>query len=182
MLEILAEKLGGNQYIIGKDVIDITKAKKYLKDGKSDHIDDLEYSRWNQQYRVRKRKSKRAFVEILIEIRQHQGTSGHQELESWSECTQNLNKLEYWIEKRNELIHGSRGFSENRINELNQERREDACDYYKIISVMSMILTSSLLQLPKQDKTRFIEGHDYYLYTDLKNWIIDKLSQDMRSP
>ncbi|NJM00076.1 MAG: hypothetical protein HC924_15335 [Synechococcaceae cyanobacterium SM2_3_2] len=187
MLEILAEKLGGKQYITGeepngKDIIDITKVKKNLKDGKSDHVDDLEFSRWNHQYKVGNRKSKRAFVEILIEIRQHQGTSGHQELESWRECTQNLDKLDYWIKKRNKLIHDGRGFSENRINELNDERRRDACDYHEITKVMSHILTSPLLQLSKQDKQRFIEGEDYYLYTDLRNWVREKLFLDMRTP
>ncbi len=181
MLEILAEKLGGKRYT-NKGIVNVNEMQKNLSSGLSEFIDDLDFSRQNHQYKVFSRKSKRAFVEILIQIRQNLNSASPQELQNWRECAGNLEKLEYWIRKRNELLHDSHGFSKKKIHQLNQEREENACDYHQITMVMAHILTSPLLQLPKQDKQRFIEGEDYYLYTDLRNWVKEKLLLDMRTP
>ncbi|MDX2273546.1 MAG: hypothetical protein NW237_16570 [Cyanobacteriota bacterium] len=180
ILDILAEKLGGKKYIGNRGIVYIDKLKSDLINGQSNFVGDLDYSRQNDQYKIFSRKSKRAFVEILIEIRQNLGSASSQEISSWRECANYLDKLEYWIWKRNDLIHDGRGFSKQRIQELNEGRDQNACDYNEIIKVMSSILCSPLLQLPRQERQRFIEGDDYYLYTDIRQWIIDKLNDDMK--
>jgi len=131
-------------------------------------------------YRLTNRFSKWNFVDALIQFRSHP-----QEIAHWRALSDSLNKLDYWIEKRNDLIHSAIGVSKQSMSVLLQNDRAngdgyalDACTRDQIIAEITNISckTSELL---KQPATPFV-GVDapYYIYSDIRKWVADKLMSD----
>jgi hypothetical protein len=134
----------------------------------------------NPTYRLSNRFSKWNFVEAFIQFRSHP-----QEIAPWRELSNSLNKLDYWIEKRNDLIHSAIGVSKQSMSVLLQNDRangdgyaEDACNRDQIIAEMTKISckTSELLNQPANSFVRV--DAPYYIYSDIRKWVADKLMTD----
>ncbi|MGY2975693.1 hypothetical protein [Thermostichus sp. MS-CIW-37] len=180
ILDEAIKKLGGNRYLEPAAVgfrVEIREIRKLLPQDQLSLLDSLDYVRNGQYAKILYRTSKLSFLDILLAIRKKDSES-----ESLSLLKREINSLEFWIYKRNEMIHDSQGFSSNRISELNKEaKRIGACLYEEILKVLANILSSPLLQLPNIDKQNFTKGDDLYLYTSLKKWVMEKLLLDLRA-
>jgi hypothetical protein len=180
ILDEAIKKLGGNRYLEPAAVgfrVEIREIRKPLPQDQLSLLDSLDYVRNGQYAKILYRTSKLSFLDILLAIRKKDSES-----ESLSLLKREINSLEFWIYKRNEMIHDSQGFSSNRISELNKEaKRIGACLYEEILKVLANILSSPLLQLPNIDKQNFTKGDDLYLYTSLKKWVMEKLLLDLRA-
>lgn len=119
----------------------------------------------------------RNYIELLLELREKdQGITGIKEL--WLQQRELLEGLDYWLEQRNNLIHGIEGISLNKIHDLNDERPPKACAYRDITLVMAKLLKNNLLQLPNEYKEQFVNGAEYYIYSNVKEWAIATLESE----
>jgi hypothetical protein len=179
------KKLGGNKYLKSATIgsrIEIQEIKRLLPEEQHSLLDFLDYEKNGRYAKIRYRGGKVNFLAILLAIRKDTGRGEAQESESLSLLKEKIDSLQFWIYRRNDMIHDSQGFSSNRISELNKEaERKGSCFYKDILTVLADILTSPLLQLPNTYKQRFVAGDDLYLYTDLKNWVREKLLLDLRA-
>ncbi|NEO72181.1 hypothetical protein [Moorena sp. SIO3H5] len=120
------------------------------------------------------RPSKGNFLEVLVSYCQdtHKQTHGEKVLAS-------LKRLDYWAQKRNQMIHQNQGMSKNRMKyeyENDKEKKSDACPPDKICDVMADICNSELDIVHKYNRQKFVgDKADYYLYTPIRKWVIDKL-------
>lgn len=186
VLDEVIKRLGGNKYLKSAKIgsrIEIQEIKKLLPDDQVSLLDSLDYDRNGNYAKIVYRASKVNFLAILLAIRKNAAKSEAEEDESLSLLLNQIDSLEFWIHRRNDMIHDNQGFSSNRISELNEEaKKKGSCFYEDIPEVLTDILRSPLLKLPNTLKQRFIAGSDLYLYTDLRNWIREKLLLDMRTP
>ena len=155
----------------------------YLASKKS--FDSKDFKDWNSSktgcFRRRtNRFVKRDFLDALIKFR---GTA--KEILLWQDMLVSLAKLDYWIGKRNALIHGAKGISKESMFDLLEEERTEgspdalaACDRDQILAEVTKISrkTAELLNLPESP---FV-GLDtrYYIYSDVQEWVINKLMTD----
>ncbi|MFS8803755.1 hypothetical protein NW813_02480 [Synechococcus sp. R55.6] len=185
ILDEVIEKLGGRQYLKSATVgsrVEIREIKRLLPQDQLGLLDSLDYFKDGEYAKILYRASKLSFLAILLAIRKNVGKNGACEDKSLSDLKEKIDSLEFWIRKRNEMIHDSQGFSSNRISELNKEaKQKGACPYEDILKVLADILISPLLKLPNIDKQRLITDDDLYLYTDLKTWARERLLRDLRS-
>ncbi|MFS8882517.1 hypothetical protein NW849_03845 [Synechococcus sp. R55.3] len=185
ILDEVIEKLGGRQYLKSATVgsrVEIREIKRLLPQDQLGLLDSLDYFKDGEYAKILYRASKLSFLAILLAIRKNVGKNGACEDKSLSDLKEKIDSLEFWIRKRNEMIHDSQGFSSNRISELNKEaKQKGACPYENILKVLADILISPLLKLPNIDKQRLITDDDLYLYTDLKTWARERLLRDLRS-
>lgn len=185
LLDEAIKQLGGNRYLKSATVgsrIEIQEIKRLLPNDQFSLLDSLDYDRNGKYAKIVYRASKINFLTILLAIRKNAGKEETQEDNSLSLLLSHIESLKFWIDRRNEMIHDSRGFSSKRILELNEEAsKEGACLFQDILQVLSQILKSPILKLPNIHKQRFITGSDLYLYTDLRNWVREKLLLDMRT-
>lgn len=185
ILDEVIEKLGGRQYLKSATVgsrVEIREIKRLLTQDQLGLLDSLDYFKDGEYAKILYRASKLSFLAILLAIRKNVGKNGACEDKSLSDLKEKIDSLEFWIRKRNEMIHDSQGFSSNRISELNKEaKQKGACPYENILKVLADILISPLLKLPNIDKQRLITDDDLYLYTDLKTWARERLLRDLRS-
>ena len=98
--------------------------------------------------------------------------------------TLTLNKLvidkptikQYSDVEPDDIIHYADGISPARLKEENKQRPFDACSYEQILWIMELILNSPLIALRQEYKQNFVgQNSKYYLYSDIKEWIINKL-------
>lgn len=185
ILDEAIKKLGGNRYLKSAPVgsrVEIQEIKGLLPDDQLSLLDSLDYDRNGKYAKIVYRASKVHFLAILLAIRKNTGKGEVQEDNSLSLLLSQIKNLEFWIHRRNEMIHDSRGFSSRRISELNEQaEKEGSCRFQDILQVLSQILDSSLLKLRNIHKQRFITGSDLYLYSDLRKWVEEKLLLDMRT-
>lgn len=147
-----------------------------------------EYFEKNQ---ISQRERKRGSVNQLIEYRANNNPHLIQEKNEWEnnkiELQDNRNpqgilgllkSLDYWCSCRNKLIHASLGISQQRIQKFNQTRDKKACAFEEILKVMAIILSSPLTGLRKEYKHNFINTDNYYIYSDVRKWVIDTLMND----
>jgi hypothetical protein len=185
VLDEFIKQFGGNKYLKPATIgsrIEIQEIKRLLPKDQLGLLDSLDYDKDGKYAKILYRGSKVNFLAILLAIRKDAGRGEAQESESLSLLKEKIDSLQFWIYKRNDMIHDSQGFSSNRISELNKEaKQKGSCLYEDILAVLADILTSPLLKLPNIHKQRFVIGNDLYLYTDLKNWGREKLLLDLRA-
>ncbi|NEO98732.1 MAG: hypothetical protein F6K58_08640 [Symploca sp. SIO2E9] len=117
------------------------------------------------------RPTKRNFLEVLVSSRQLPQQQGH-----WPVVLDLLKCLDYWANKRNEMIHQNQGMSLERMENLFKRENPDACPPQEICLVMADICNSELGIIPKQYRQRFVGNQaDYYLYTSIRKWAISEL-------
>lgn len=129
------------------------------------------------KYRLTSRYSKRNFAEALAKFR-NDASESH----AWNELCSLLKQLDFWSDKRNQLIHGAKGFSKQLMRELyiNHDLQESpACSPDEILDIMSTILKNNLVNLKTVYRNEFI-GDDapYYIYTTVSKWVIQQLIDD----
>ncbi|MBL1208385.1 hypothetical protein [Geminocystis sp. GBBB08] len=142
------------------------------------------FNNWNfdlkPKYKLSGRFSKWNFVSALIRYRNYD-----EEKTSWGKITDSLNKLDYWIDQRNKLIHSAEGVSKANMSKLLENDREqqdenalNACKRDEILSKMTTI-TIEMRKILKLPETNYIAlDQSYYIYSDVKEWIINKLRND----
>jgi hypothetical protein len=101
---------------------------------------------------------KRSFIKALIADRYQNRYSDRPSLVPWE-------KLDFWYEQRNDIIHSSEGVSVERVKALTQ-RQTTACAYDQILTVMAQIMSMLKLEL--------LEG-EVYLYGSIREWAIAQL-------
>lgn len=185
ILDEAIKQLGGNRYLKPATVgsrVEIQEIKKLLPDDQLNLLNSLDFE-WNGKYaKIIYRDSKINFLTILLAIRKNTGKGETQEDNLLSQLLSQIRSLKFWIDRRNDMIHDSQGFSSKRISELNQDSaKTGACLFQDILPVLSQMLKSPLLKLSNVYKQRFVEGVDLYLYTDLSDWVKEKLLLDMRT-
>ncbi|MDT9177083.1 MAG: hypothetical protein P5702_04945 [Limnospira sp. PMC 1291.21] len=145
-------------------------------------------------YKLQGRLSKRNFVKALILIKK--GSS-----ETLEGLIASLKSLDYWAEQRNFLIHGAKGISKQRMENLHSEDLENpgnwkiektvrvSCLHTEIIPQMSQIYCCfvelvSLSGFPNvQDYLEVNQEtrdpiEPYYLYSEIKEWVGQILDHD----
>jgi hypothetical protein len=145
------------------------------------------------------RLTKRNFVEALLQLDNHNQTLGQTILTA-------MKTLDYWFAKRNQLIHGAKGVSKLRMQEaLEEDKRlkkagqmdnndisntvDDACDANQILTQMANIARSTLTLMGTTQPPSVTESNPadylhpekepYYIYSDIRKWVIDTLNQDV---
>jgi hypothetical protein len=143
------------------------------------------------QYKLNSRYSKRNFVQALINIRYPDSQ------DIWTKIISSLQKLDYWCDQRNNLIHSAKGMSRNTMkNQLEEDRKnwteEDAKDKYKanphqacevnnILGEMTNIClnVNKLLNRNLETDSKYIgdeKDTPYYIYDDVLEKVIQELS------
>jgi hypothetical protein len=145
---------------------------------------------WNRKpsYKLPGRFSKRNFVKALIQFR---GQTNEQIV--WQKIADSLKKLDYWIELRNTLTHSAEGFSKKSMaNLLNHDRNcykrgdrdemaikaNQACKPNEILDELTKIV-ENIAELLKQSYSPYVGlGEPYYIYSDVKQWVVKKLQKE----
>ena len=192
----LIEKKGGYQNLYdGTWRINYNRFKNQIGEELLDEFRDLENAEYIAKgYNLKfSRFSKRNYAQILIKHRAQRNPTFQRELESWLESEYQieeqtfygvlglLKSLDYWIDKRNQLIHSAEGISQQRIQEFNDQRHENdenACKYEDIIPVLTEILNNPLMTLNRNYRETFVAGDKYYIYSDAKESAIGLLRED----
>lgn len=146
----------------------------------------------NNNHYLANRYFKRSFVKALIETR-------NQDLEQ--NCLDNIlismKRLDFWVDRRNKLVHGSQGLSiETMEQELETYRKiynqnpasqenpfgpdpAKTSHYKDILGQMTMICqeTLKLIGQPPHSCVNFPQNTPYYLYSEIKDWVINTLNK-----
>lgn len=97
-----------------------------------------------------------------------------------------LERLDYWLERRNDIIHQGRGISEVSILELNRNKPRLACRYDEIVPLMAAIYrrVHKLVQnkgyhhpvnyINPSDKYLNV-NEPYYLYSTIRDFILEEI-------
>lgn len=192
LLGYLIIELGGSKYFAGeisdwqlqKNAVEPDLWDKfYRKESKK----DSEFKNWDfdkQSFWLKNRFSKLRLIECIVEAR---GKSG----EIWQEIKKLLLELDYWVNKRNKMIHLAKGVSKNTMWEMLKRDRasedatvrkeaEKACNPDEILQVMTEICIRSceLLYLEKLECLGCDRATPYYIYSDIIAWILGSLETD----
>lgn len=200
VLHNLIEKLGGlacfdkekspDDWVLVRDAIyDTDLGRNFLK---IEARINRNVNGWYDQqkprtYKLPGRLSKRNFVKALVL------THCPEQRESCNQLLAALKSLDYWAEKRNQLIHSAAGISKQRLAVVRCEDDQSgdsptvkfSCEADQILVKMSQVLTLALQmtgeQLPsglnRDAHVLDLQG-PYYLYSDLADWTIQLLDQD----
>lgn len=147
--------------------------------------------RYRDNYKLVSRYMKRNFVQALINIK-------YQDKEdNWKQIFSSLEKLDYWCDKRNDLIHSAKGMSkESMKKELEEGRKnwteEDEKDRYKanphkacevdnILGEMINVCLNvqKILSQELEADSKYIgytNNTPYYIYSDVIEKIIQQLN------
>ncbi|MGK7872778.1 MAG: hypothetical protein AB4426_05530 [Xenococcaceae cyanobacterium] len=144
------------------------------------------------------RLTKRNFVQSLTNTQKVDKTDSQDMIAA-------MKALDYWMAKRNQLIHGAKGVSKLRMKEAfkndkalvkaGQMNNKDiydtvslACDADQILVQMSIIVQRTLklmkisppplIMNPNQEYLN-PDTDFYYLYSDIRDWVINQLNQDV---
>ncbi|MEL6580230.1 MAG: hypothetical protein AAFQ14_10785 [Cyanobacteria bacterium J06621_12] len=168
-----------------------------IKDDASEQIieDRLKWYKKNSRLsRILKgRYRKRSFAEALINY------SGDQDkIYFWKKIDDSLSQIDYWVDQRNDLIHGVKGLSISSMVQNHQQDKLDyqnssseeqenpyncdpnqSCDAEEIIDRMSIICHNTL-KLFGQSKSDYIDLKNpqqakYYLYSEIREQVIKDL-------
>ncbi|MGB5966996.1 MAG: hypothetical protein WBG70_01605 [Spirulinaceae cyanobacterium] len=147
------------------------------------------FARWDFQkkprYRLPGRFSKRNFVEALVK---YQGRDNA----AWQDIIKYLTQLDYWLEKRNQLIHSAEGISKERMKKIlaedrtNNNKKPDkfspnphqACGRDEILTVMTILLQTTYKLLSQPSPNHLNPDAPYYIYSQIANWIQQKLKPE----
>lgn len=200
VLHDLIEKLGGLAYfdkekspddwVLWRDALyDTELGRNFLKiEVKINRNVKGWYDRQQPKtYKLPGRLSKRNFVKALVV------THCPEQRESCNQLLKALQRLDYWAEKRNQLIHSAAGISKQRLAIVRCEDYQSgdsatvrfSCKADQILVKMCQVLTLALQitgeQLPSglnRDADVLDLQGPYYLYSDLADWTIQLLEQD----
>ncbi|NJL21662.1 MAG: hypothetical protein HC895_13900 [Leptolyngbyaceae cyanobacterium SM1_3_5] len=100
---------------------------------------------------------KHSFLEALIQQQYGDRYHDRPKLTLWYQ-------LDFWYDRRNGIIHGSQGISENKIKGL--AKPKIACEYEQILAVMREIM-SEVGSSPSAD--------EYYIYSQIREWTLNCL-------
>ncbi len=187
----LIKKKGGNQYL-NNWKINSKQFQDTVGDQLFQEFKKLEDRSWLEpRHNIKfSRYSKRNYLEIIIKHRAQTNANLQQDLDHWLNNPFTFNSgtfngilelfksLDYWIEKRNDLVHNAEGISQQRIQDFNDERDNKACLYEEIVPILSQILSSPLVELNRNYRQEFVEQDNYYIYSNAKESAIKLLRED----
>jgi hypothetical protein len=151
-------------------------------------------------YKLLGRASKANFVGALVQ------TYKAKDLNVCEQLIKAMKQLDYWAEKRNILIHSARGVSrqrmlevrvdDNRLVQLREMKNQkiersvgNSCLPEEIRYQMATIAQCTLelmgisqLSSITAEKRNYLQDPDkepYYLYSEIRDWVIDRLNQDL---
>jgi hypothetical protein len=150
----------------------------------------LKYWKWNEKpsYKLPGRFSKRNFLYALIEFR---GNSIEQT--AWQAIENHLIQLDYWIDLRNSLTHSAQGFSKKSMadslahdrnlyqrgdRDRTAERANSACNRDDILPTLTSMMAQMSVLLGRDESPYIGLQEPYYIYSDIKQWVLDKLQQE----
>lgn len=199
VLDRIIEKCGGYQYLNNNDRLNLTKLKN--------HLGEQLYSTFQsdiqklQNERINTRPLMRSLIGILLKYRK--ASKDIDEIDDWQNhkwlannltikgVNELLKEMDFWIFLRNQLIHSANGISINRIHIAYQERYhlfqskiqkqvlDEACTYEQIPEIITQILNNRLLKLRRDDKINFVGTNKFYIYSLVKDWVIEALMSDL---
>lgn len=192
LLNYLIITLDGRQYFVG-DINDWQLQKNLVEPELWDPFyrqetkKNPEFKEWNfdnNPYLLRNRFSKYRLVKNLVDVR-------GKDSKIWEGIKESLMILDYWVQKRNKMIHLAKGVSQQTMSEMlksdrlsadKQVRQEamKACNPEEILQVMSEICsgTFELLGLGKPSFVGYGSTTPYYIYSDIIVWVLDRLERD----
>jgi hypothetical protein len=114
---------------------------------------------------------KKGFAQALITIRQ-------QNREAWKEIDNLLSSLDYWVSKRNNLIHSGEGLSKAQMEAL--AKSDNACHPDEIVKYTTSICDNTLKIIDRYNKHLYLDinGSDsspYYIYSKIREQVIKDL-------
>lgn len=187
-LERLIIVLDGEKYFRKNKSLDIELVRqeigenlwKNFDDYQKEHNPKLRDSYRNpQSVKLDNRFAKRNFIEKLLIPHRHIDSK------HWDLIFKSLQSLDFWANQRNNLIHNSTGVSKQRMQDLwdERDRRDDkakvACQPAKIREVMADICKSELKLVQEKYQQQFVGREaDFYLYSDIKKWVLQQLRED----
>ena len=128
-------------------------------------------------YRLPGRFSKRNFVNALICYRNNDS-----ENRAWQKIIKSLEKLDYWIDKRNQIVHSAKGVSQGSMQILLQSEKSkqvkysmDACLPEDILKEITNISKETSKIIKKPLSYIGIINTPYYIYSDIRDWVIGNL-------
>lgn len=126
------------------------------------------YSRFDNRF------DKRNFIDS-----QMKSNNTHQKIQDWEKILTLLKNLDFWCKQRNSITHDGKGVSKQRMEELfNQESKynSEICHPNLIIRNMEAILSNNLELVRNEYKHKYVaENQEYYIYSEVKNWVIQTL-------
>lgn len=132
------------------------------------------------RYKLSNRFIKWEFVDTLIDFR-----GDYEEIEAWGKITESLDKLDYWVGQRNKLIHSAEGVSKTNMSKLLQADKQNdnedainACKRDEILAEMTTIIFEMRKLLNFQESEFVGQEKKYYIYSDIKDWITEKLKKE----
>jgi len=125
------------------------------------------------------RHTPRNFIETLL---QHQQNNRNlTDLTNlWSEQKKLLESLDYWVDKKNYLIHSLEGITLNKLHDLNDEKPANACAYRDITLVMAKLINNPLLELNPNHLQEFVNTGNFYIYANVRDWAIAQLNNEIK--
>lgn len=138
-------------------------------------------------YRLFSRYNKRNFVSALIDDK-----NNNQQKRYWKKAFKALRKIDYWVDKRNELIHSSRGMSLDTMQLSQQEdcqiwnqetatrfdpNPNSACQANAILEEITKVSLNvfKILSVKPHDCIGYENNSNYYIYSRLTEEITDLL-------
>lgn len=133
-------------------------------------------------FELKGRPTKRNLIKVLLQIcpeliRNNAGI-----------VLQQLEKLDFWASVRNDLIHRNQGVSKAQMDELLEDNRQGysrkqkmalvACAANEIEYVMASICQPEL-GLVKPEYKRFVGGNDFYIYSQVRSWVLGQLQDSL---
>ncbi len=168
------------------------KTTPKTKDDKSEKIVGYEFI-LHDEHRLSSRYRKKSFAEALI-----RNSKDKNSIFRWEKIDKSLNRLNYWVDQRNDLIHGVRGLSkysmeekkDNDIRDYNNsslEHKENpyhpdpskSCESNQLIKEMSVVC-HQIIRLFGMEKSPYVDLKTpdiakYYLYSDIREKVINQL-------
>ena len=141
----------------------------------------------SQECKLESRRRRQNFIESLVRYDKTQ--SAKLPVDKWSELSQLMSTLDYWANQRNQIIHNAKGVSkEEMLQRLESDRKNpdnlnlhekenlrNACSPDEILSNMKKIYKISAEILHLQAIRTFNEDGGYYIYSQIRTWVIAQL-------
>lgn len=130
------------------------------------------------------RLAKQAFIDALLKA---DGTAEQQA--AWDTIKHDYEKLEIWVKRRNDLIHGAEGLNKERFYEVYQTlsiQGEQLCQPHEILQSMAAILNSPLNLISPAHQRQFVAQNansdpSYYLFSAARDWVKEQLTDKIIS-
>jgi hypothetical protein len=196
LLSYLIIALDGSKYFvedINGDINDwklqksLVEPELWQKFYKEESAKNKQFKNWdfeNELYWLKDRFSKYRLLKSLVNFR---GKNS----QVWESIKEPLMMLDYWLKKRNKMIHIAKGVSKktmremlkaDRLSEDKQVKNEavKACEPSEILEKMAEICSGSfeLLDMGKKEFMGCDRTSPYYIYSDIVAWVLNRLETD----